>query len=202
MTQVAPGWYPDPGGQPVLRYWDGGVWTAATSPLPSTAAPAEPRPATPAAEPTPRVSPLLRVLQVAGVALLVLVPLAAGGAFDRSSWLRQQLAGATGGGSVDDRATSACRSVFRAYEAVSTRDVERHFADAQADAAAGQEQALEEALQAVRRGKADEADEPDEDVQEIFLQVQALAAVGPALVTLSEPPEELVSACDGLGVEP
>lgn len=202
MTQPPPGWYPDPGGQAVLRYWDGGAWTAAMSPLPGTAVPAGPPPEAPAAEPPSPSTPLVRVLQVVGSALLVVVALAGAGAFDSDSWLRQQLTGATGGGSVEGRATSACRSVFEAYAAVSTRDVERHFADAQADAAAGQEQAVEEALQAVRRGEADGAEAPGEDVQEVFLQVQALTAVGPALVTLSDPPEELVSACEGLGVIP
>ncbi len=27
-----PGWYPDPAGQPVQRYWDGATWTAFTHP--------------------------------------------------------------------------------------------------------------------------------------------------------------------------
>ncbi|WP_244975549.1 DUF2510 domain-containing protein [Mycobacterium kubicae] len=27
-----PGWYPDPSGQPVQRYWDGGTWTHWTHP--------------------------------------------------------------------------------------------------------------------------------------------------------------------------
>ncbi|WP_067698236.1 DUF2510 domain-containing protein [Nocardia jejuensis] len=29
---VAPGWYPDPGGAPLLRYHDGREWTSATRP--------------------------------------------------------------------------------------------------------------------------------------------------------------------------
>jgi hypothetical protein len=28
------GWFPDPGGQPLLRWWDGTAWTGDTSPLP------------------------------------------------------------------------------------------------------------------------------------------------------------------------
>jgi hypothetical protein len=36
------GWYPDPGGgQDLYRYWDGRVWSAATSPNPSAPAPAQ-----------------------------------------------------------------------------------------------------------------------------------------------------------------
>ena len=36
-----PGWYPDPGGQPVQRWWNGATWTDSTYPLPQapTAAP-------------------------------------------------------------------------------------------------------------------------------------------------------------------
>jgi hypothetical protein len=29
-----PGWYPDPGGQPVQRWWSGTGWTGATQPFP------------------------------------------------------------------------------------------------------------------------------------------------------------------------
>jgi hypothetical protein len=31
---IAPGWYPDPHGLPVQRWWDGGAWSANTAPLP------------------------------------------------------------------------------------------------------------------------------------------------------------------------
>ncbi len=40
---AAAGWYPDPGGQSGLyRYWDGKAWSAATSPHPTGAPPAQP----------------------------------------------------------------------------------------------------------------------------------------------------------------
>ncbi|WP_199832574.1 DUF2510 domain-containing protein [Gordonia iterans] len=32
QPQVSAGWYPDPAGQPQLRYWDGGQWTEHTAP--------------------------------------------------------------------------------------------------------------------------------------------------------------------------
>ncbi len=31
MTSPAPGWYPDPGGSPQFRWWDGSAWSAHTS---------------------------------------------------------------------------------------------------------------------------------------------------------------------------
>ncbi|WP_425308145.1 DUF2510 domain-containing protein [Ammonicoccus fulvus] len=46
----APGWYPDPGGQPgMFRYWDGSVWSAALSPTPHAGRPSSvgPGPQTP-----------------------------------------------------------------------------------------------------------------------------------------------------------
>jgi len=33
MSQVPPGWYPDPDGKPCNRYWDGANWTLETRPL-------------------------------------------------------------------------------------------------------------------------------------------------------------------------
>ena len=33
MSQVPPGWYPDPDGKPCNRYWDGANWTLETHPL-------------------------------------------------------------------------------------------------------------------------------------------------------------------------
>lgn len=32
-TPPAPGWYPDPAGEPLLRFWDGSRWTPSTQPL-------------------------------------------------------------------------------------------------------------------------------------------------------------------------
>ena len=32
MSQVNPGWYPDPDGKPCERYWDGSNWTLETRP--------------------------------------------------------------------------------------------------------------------------------------------------------------------------
>jgi len=31
---IPPGWYPDPHGLPIQRWWDGGNWSASTAPLP------------------------------------------------------------------------------------------------------------------------------------------------------------------------
>jgi len=38
MTQAVAGWYPDPAGGPVSRWWDGRQWTDATMPAPAYAA--------------------------------------------------------------------------------------------------------------------------------------------------------------------
>jgi hypothetical protein len=55
-----PGWYPDPDGQPVLRWWDGGDWTDDTRLLPAA------RTAPPAGDPAGRYRGYF-VLAVAGV---------------------------------------------------------------------------------------------------------------------------------------
>lgn len=42
-TSLPPaGWYPDPAGQPLLRWWDGAQWTPYTEPLPQLPAPPPP----------------------------------------------------------------------------------------------------------------------------------------------------------------
>lgn len=33
-STVAPGWYPEPSGQPCQRWWDGTTWTEQTQPTP------------------------------------------------------------------------------------------------------------------------------------------------------------------------
>lgn len=38
-SQLSRGWYPDPDGFALLRYWDGALWTSHTQPLPSAPAP-------------------------------------------------------------------------------------------------------------------------------------------------------------------
>jgi uncharacterized protein DUF2510 len=38
MTQAVAGWYPDPAGGPLSRWWDGSQWTEATMPAPAYAA--------------------------------------------------------------------------------------------------------------------------------------------------------------------
>ncbi|MEO6704000.1 MAG: DUF2510 domain-containing protein [Jatrophihabitantaceae bacterium] len=47
MTEVLAGWYPDPAGGAVHRWWDGGRWTESTSPIDPGAAPVYGRPAAP-----------------------------------------------------------------------------------------------------------------------------------------------------------
>lgn len=58
---AAPGWYPDPGGQPRLfRYWDGRAWSAVTTVNPYAAAPpptAGPASGPPSAAPAAPVAP-------------------------------------------------------------------------------------------------------------------------------------------------
>lgn len=62
---AAPGWYPDPGGQPgTFRYWDGRVWSPATTtspyaapPAPAPPPPALARPSIPGQPPSPAQSP-------------------------------------------------------------------------------------------------------------------------------------------------
>ncbi len=42
MSAPVAGWYADPTGSPVLRYWSGTAWTESTQPLPGQAPPASP----------------------------------------------------------------------------------------------------------------------------------------------------------------
>jgi len=79
----APGWYPDPSGSPLLRWWDGERWTDSTHaagagegqlPAPATTAVVEP-PAAPQA-PEPSATPRHRgraVALVAGFLVILLV---------------------------------------------------------------------------------------------------------------------------------
>lgn len=47
MTTPAPGWYPDPHGQPQTRWWDGSTWTAHTQPDPPAPVVMAPAPSQP-----------------------------------------------------------------------------------------------------------------------------------------------------------
>ena len=53
--QPQPGWYPDPGGQQALRWWDGTAWTPHTQPMPGAPVGATPHGAGPgpASQPQP-----------------------------------------------------------------------------------------------------------------------------------------------------
>ena len=52
---AAPGWYPDPGGQPgFFRYWDGRAWSVGTTTDPRTAPPSSP------VGPVPLLAPTVR----------------------------------------------------------------------------------------------------------------------------------------------
>lgn len=124
------------------------------------------------------------------------------GAFDSSSRLRTWVTSTVSGETPRTHAISACRSAFAAYDSVATADVERHFDKADREASAGRELQLEQALQAGRRGEGKEFRGEAKEVDEVFLHVQALVAVGPALVTLGDPPAELTTACARLGVRP
>jgi len=76
MSSIAEGWYPDPSGQPLQRYWDGQDWTSQVRPYPPPQATA---PASSVGGPEPHgtltarrsMSPLIVIAAV--VALLVVV---------------------------------------------------------------------------------------------------------------------------------
>jgi hypothetical protein len=79
-----PGWYNDPGGAPVLRWWDGTAWTPHTQALPApppgipmepAALPAEPAPAgpPPARHATPKRHRNAAIAVAGAAALLVLI---------------------------------------------------------------------------------------------------------------------------------
>jgi hypothetical protein len=103
--QAQPGWYPDPGGGQVLRWWDGATWGGQTQPMPGTTT----RPQQPQAGSPPGYTPppghakrrpwparhkvLTGILGILG--LFVIIGIAAG---------------ASGGGSSQSSATSATGS--------------------------------------------------------------------------------------------
>jgi hypothetical protein len=67
-VSAAPGWYPDPAGQPGrFRYWDGRAWSAATSPSPQ----GQPLPVAPG--PPRRRSPLPWILAAAAIVVVIIV---------------------------------------------------------------------------------------------------------------------------------
>jgi hypothetical protein len=84
--QPQPGWYSDPGGEQVLRWWDGRGWTAQTMPMPAApgaqpAGPAQPGPVPQAGQrsrkPWPARHKVLTGI-IAAVALIIIGSIAGG----------------------------------------------------------------------------------------------------------------------------
>jgi hypothetical protein len=67
-----PGWYPDPGGQPVMRWWSGMGWTPATQPLPGQQGPQPPAGAQ-LTIPRPRRSRGRRIAGIIGTVIAALI---------------------------------------------------------------------------------------------------------------------------------